>query len=184
VRLIPEEDVKEAAAAAASGRLHGRGSIPGLRDAAVRAASLARMVRDSGSAWCMSNAAAAHHLRKEVRADQMRLHSRTNCVGHSAGYESDEGVGDEEEECVSEEVVSNTVGLELPQASGFSGLRMAPRRHDKEMLIMTRQEEEEEEGVVVQGATSNKLMDLVTQDDNEDHQPSRKRWRQQGEGDM
>ncbi|GAX82688.1 hypothetical protein CEUSTIGMA_g10114.t1 [Chlamydomonas eustigma] len=172
VRLVPEEDVKEAAAAAAHGRLHGRCSIPGLRDAAIRAASLARMIRDSDSAWCMPYAAGHGG---ERNPDHHLLHLQAG--RQDVDYDDEE---EEDDECVSEEVVSNTVGLGLPQASGFSGFKVVSGRHEGDRRMNREEEEEEEEGVVVQGAkcgAKETITNICNGSENVDH-PNRKRGRQ------
>lgn len=106
VRLVPREAVQAAADAAANGRMHPLKNIPGMRDEAVAIGAMARMIRDSDSAWA---AAAGSH-----RA----------AGGSEGGREASAGGSSEGDDCdcMSEEVVSNTVGLSNVQASGFSGL--------------------------------------------------------------
>ena len=102
VRLVPREVIQAAAEAAANGRTHQLRHIPGMRDEAVAIGVMARMVRDSDSAW-----AAAGSPRAEG----------------SDGRAASEGASDgDNSDCMSEEVVSNTVGLSNIQASGFSGM--------------------------------------------------------------
>lgn len=108
VRQVPTEAVKAAAKAAASGRLQSLKQIPGMRDEVVQIGAMARMVRDSDSAW----AAAAPGSGRAAGVGAGQAMSGSSCS------DGEDGEG----ECMSEEVVSNTVGLSMPQASGFSGL--------------------------------------------------------------
>ena len=108
VRQVPTEAVQAAAKAAASGRLQSLKQIPGMRDEVVQNGVMARMVRDSDSAW----AAAAPGSGRAAGAGAGQAVSGSSCS------DGEDGEG----ECMSEEVVSNTVGLSMPQASGFSGL--------------------------------------------------------------
>lgn len=78
-----------------------------MRDEAVFIGAMARQVRDSDSAWA---AAPPVHWGNARAREQQPVLEESSCS------DADDA------ECMSEEVVSNTVGLSMPQASGFSGL--------------------------------------------------------------
>jgi len=120
VRLVPAEAVKAAAAAAraagASGRVPELMPIPGLRDEAAHIAAMVHQLKDTasemrgGAGGADGAAGAMHPFRPGVNKHGQPLSSDLS----------------EDEEAMSEEVVSNTVGLFMPQASGASRLRAAP----------------------------------------------------------
>lgn len=122
VRLVPPEEVRAAlladtaAIAPILGDGRARGGpvallpIPGMRDAAGEQAALGQPAHDGDSAWAPAGRPGRRGMDGPTR-------TFANDGAMSEGS-SESGSGDE---CMSEEVVSNTIGLCMPQPTMVSG---------------------------------------------------------------